>query len=512
MDIVTSAQMREIDRRAMEEFAVPGMILMENAGLRVVEAVRAGGPLRRIVILAGPGNNGGDGLVAARHLCRETDVSVWMASSPDAYRGDALLNLTMLQRTGHQLHLLAADGAIAKLEAELAVADLVIDALLGTGTAREVSGVLAVAIRAINSCNKPVLSVDIPSGICADSGRVLGEAVRASRTVTLGLPKRGLLLFPGAAHTGRVEVVDIGLPAELLSSSDFKLLTPEAVHEMLPVRPPDGHKGTFGTVLLVAGSQGMTGAAVLSARAALRGGAGLVTVASPSSVQPVVAAMIAEATTLALPENREGVLSAEALYLLREKWQSCSVLAVGPGLASDADTLSVLAGIMRECPLPLVLDADALTLLSRQPELALERKGFTVITPHPGEAARLLNCTATEIQDDRPAAASTLAIRYRCIVVLKGAHTLVADPGGIIFLNSTGNSGMASGGSGDVLTGLLAALLSQGLAPFDAAMTAVYLHGLAGDLAAAELGQAGLIAGDLPEYLPRAYQQIQKFK
>jgi ADP-dependent NAD(P)H-hydrate dehydratase / NAD(P)H-hydrate epimerase len=494
----------------MEEYGIPGIVLMENAGLRVVEAARASGPHKKIVILVGPGNNGGDGLVAARHLRGEADVSVWLAADADSCRGDALTNLTILTRLGHPLCLLKQDSDLSVLEAELKGADLVIDALLGTGTTREVSGVLAAAIRAVNLADKHVLSVDIPSGICADSGRVLGEAVRATRTVTFGLPKRGLLLFPGASYAGCLETVDIGLPPQLLSVPGLALLTEPTVRGLLPRRPPDGHKGTFGTVLLVGGSPGMTGAAVLAARAALRGGAGLVTAACPLSVQPVVAAMMAEATTLPLPENRRGYLQAESLYPLRKKWQSCAAVAVGPGLSTDADIMPVLAGIMRECPLPLVLDADALTLLARQPELADIREAGTVLTPHPGEAARLLGSTSTKVQEDRLGAVQALALRYRSVVVLKGAHTLVADTGGAIVLNTTGNSGMATGGSGDVLTGLIASLLAQGLGPFDAARAAVYLHGVAGDLAAALLGEEAMTAGDLLEHIPGAYQSIKR--
>ncbi|MBS4021628.1 MAG: NAD(P)H-hydrate dehydratase [Dethiobacter sp.] len=509
MDIVTANQMREIDRRAIAEFAIPGIILMENAGLRVVEAARDLAPKQKVIILAGPGNNGGDGLVAARHLSKKTKVSVWLAALPQDYRGDALSNLTMLQRLGHPFRLLADDGGIAALEGELEGAGLVIDAMLGTGTSRAVSGVLAAAISAVNRCGRPVLSVDIPSGICADSGRVLGEAVRASFTVTFGLPKRGLLLFPGADHTGRLEVVDIGLPPQLLTGHGFELLTEAAVCGLLRSREPDSHKGTFGTVLLVAGSPGMTGAAVLAARAALRGGAGLVTAACPRCVQPVIAAMVAEATTLPLPDNNHGRLRADALFLLREKWQSSNVVAVGPGLSTDANIMPLLAGILSECGLPVVLDADALTALARHPKLAESREADTVITPHPGEAARLLGCSVAEVQSDRPGAALSLAKRYRAVAVLKGAHTLVAAPDGSLALNTTGNSGMATGGSGDVLTGLLAALLAQGLAPFDAARAAVYLHGVAGDQAAAAIGQDALIAGDLLDWIPHAWLKIR---
>lgn len=510
MDIVTAAEMRTIDRRAIEEYGIPGIVLMENAGLRIVEIIRDHFPRGRVLVLAGRGNNGGDGLVVARHLCRERDVSVWLAAHPYAYQGDALTNLTILQRIGHPVRIMDGEASFQDLEKDLSDSALVVDALLGTGISREVDPLFSAVIRLINSKKAAVLSVDIPSGVCADSGRILGEAVRASLTVTFALPKRGLLLFPGAGVTGRLEVVDIGIPAQLLTGYRLRLLTAAAAYEMLPRRLPDGHKGTFGSVLLVAGSPGMTGAAVLAARAALRGGAGLVTVALPAGIQPVVAAQVPEALTLALPENKAGCLSQEAVHPLCEKWRVYDAVAIGPGLSQDNDAVPVLQSFLQECLLPVVMDADALNLLAKHPELLKDRSAETIITPHPGEAARLLNCSVQKVQEDRLQAAWSLAQCYSCTVVLKGAHTVIAGSDEIIFLNVTGNSGMATAGSGDVLTGLIASLLAQGLAAYEAARLAVYLHGLAGDLAAAKKGEAGLLAGDITEHLPQSYLEIQK--
>jgi NAD(P)H-hydrate epimerase len=510
MDIVTGAEMRVLDERAMSDFGLPGMLLMENAGLRVAEAVRNFSRCRRITVLAGRGNNGGDGLVAARHLRRSMQVSVWLAAPPAAYRGDALANLIILQRLGADCRVADNESALQKLETELRGTDLVVDALLGTGLTRRPDSPYAEIIRLVNESGAAVLAVDIPSGVCADSGRVAGEAIRADVTVTFALPKLGLLLFPGAACTGRLEVADIGIPEQLLSGHDLRLLTRETVRRLLPYRVPDGHKGSFGKVLLVSGSAGMSGAAVLSARAVLRGGAGAAVVAVPQAVQAQVAVQVPEAITLALPDTKRGTISPEALDSLRRQWAVCNVAAVGPGLSVDGEILPVLAGVLRECPLPLVLDADALNLLARSPAVFRERTTATVLTPHPGEAARLLDCDTAAVQADRPAAARELAVRFQSVVVLKGAHTLVAAPEGEMVLNVTGNSGMATAGSGDVLTGLLAALLAQRLSPFAAASLAVYLHGLAGDLAASVRGEASLTAGDIVESLPQAYLEIKK--
>lgn len=510
MDIVTGAGMRRLDERATSEFGLPGMILMENAGLRVTEAIRNFPRCRRITVLAGHGKNGGDGLVAARHLRREMEVSVWLAAPPAAFQGDALTNLTILQRLGADCRVADNGPALQELEAELRRSDLVVDALLGTGLTRPPESPYAEIIRLVNASGAPVLAVDIPSGVCADSGSVAGEAIRADVTITFALPKLGLLLFPGAACTGRLEVADIGIPEQLLSGHGLRLLTREEVRCLLPYRVPDGHKGSFGKVLLISGSAGMSGAAVLAARAVLRGGAGAALVAVPQAVQAQVAVQIPEAITLALPDTKRGTISPEALDSLRRQWTDCNVAAIGPGLSTDGEALPVLAGVLRECPLPLVLDADALNLLAETPAIFRECTAATVLTPHPGEAARLLGCDTAAVQADRPAAARELAVRFQSVVVLKGAHTLVASPEGEVVLNVTGNSGMATAGSGDVLTGLLAALLAQRVSPFEAASLAVYLHGLAGDLAASVKGEAGLVAGDIVESLPQAYLEIKK--
>ena len=509
MEIVTAAQMREIDRRAIEEYGIPSIILMEHAGLRLTEAI---GKLQcgaKIVILAGPGNNGGDGFVTARHLHRKKQVSVWTTAPFAAYKGDALINLTVLRNMGIPVRHLTAQS-LSTLACELQSAHLVVDALLGTGVSRPLEPDLAQIIQLVNEASAPVLAVDIPSGICADTGNVLGAAIRADFTVTFALPKRGLVCYPGASYAGKLQVVDIGIPPALLSDTSFTLLKSGIARAMLPKRPADAHKGTFGSVLLVAGALGMSGAVALSARAALRGGCGLVFAATPRSVQPTVAALVAEAITVPLPENKLGRLQGDGLYILRDKWRHCHAVAVGPGMTQDEEALPLLLGILAECPLPLVLDADALNLLAKHPAIIKGRQAPTIMTPHPGEAARLLHTDIESIQADRIASALKLAQKFHSTVVLKGAHTLIAEPDGSLALNVTGNSGMATAGSGDVLTGLLVSLLAQQLPVSQAARLAVYLHGLAGDLAAAAFGEASLVAGDLIDKISNAYLETCK--
>ena len=509
MEIVTAAQMREIDRRAIEDYEIPGIILMEHAGLRITEAI---GKLQcgpKIVIIAGRGNNGGDGFVTARHLHPDKQVSVWTTAPFDTYKGNALTNLTILRNLGIPVRQVTA-ASLSALECDLRNAHLMVDALLGTGVSRPVEPYLAQIIRLVNAVSALVLAVDIPSGICADSGQILGEAIRADVTVTFALPKRGVVCYPGAAYVGKLQVADIGIPPALLSGYGFTLLTPGIARAMLPARPIDAHKGTFGSVLLVAGALGMSGAVALSARAALRGGCGLVFAATPRSVQPTVAAQVAEAITVPLPENKLGRLQGDGLYILREKWRNCHAVAIGPGMTQDEEALPLLAGILAECPLPVVLDADALNLLAKHPEIMEARQAPTIMTPHPGEAARLLATDIESIQSNRISSALKLAQTYQSTVVIKGAHTLIAEPDGSLALNITGNSGMATAGSGDVLTGLLVSLLAQQLPVSQAARIAVYLHGLAGDLAAKTLGEASLVAGDLIETISNAYLETRK--
>ena len=503
MYVIKAEEMRRIDERAIKDYLIPGVILMENAGLCLVEAINRENYGPRLTVIAGRGNNGGDGFVVARHFYRKKHVHVWTAVRDEDYRGDALINLKILRKLGAPITCLQEPGALDSLQAELKNTDLVVDALFGTGLSRPLGDRDQSIVQAINQSPAPVLAVDIPSGICADSGQVLGAAVKADKTVTFALPKLGHYLHPGAAHRGELEVVDIGIPPMLLSGFAVSLLTSESMAALLPSRPDDGHKGTFGKVLLVAGSRGMTGAAILAARAALRGGCGLLYAAVPQGVWPIVAGGVAEAVLMPLPESEVGCIHQDAFPALAEKWADCQALAVGPGLGQEPGLQQLLELILKACPLPMVLDADALNLLAVIGPV--KGKAPTVITPHPGEAARLLGKKTAEIQANRIESARELAARYESVVVLKGAQTLIAAPDGKVAINSTGNNGMATAGSGDVLTGLLVSLLAQKLDPWQAAQLAVYLHGLAGDLAAEQLGQTSLMAGDLLKFLPQAY-------
>lgn len=514
LGLFTAEEMRRLDRRAVTELDIPGATLMENAGRGAADAIeRAFGPApgRRVAVVCGKGNNGGDGLVVARHLAgRGAAVEAWLIGAAADVRGDAAVNMDAARRAGLPLTEVAGAPGLEALRRALASADLVVDALLGTGVSGAATGLIADAIAAINEAGRPVCALDLPSGLSADRGALLGPTVRAQLTVTFGLPKRGLYLHPGAAHAGRIEVADIGVPRAWLEQGlTVGLLEAEDVLAVLPTRPADAHKGHYGHLLVVAGSIGKTGAAILACLGALRAGTGLVTCALPASQQPIVAARLAEAMTEPLPETGAQALSAKALDRLLELAGRMDAVAAGPGVGLDAETQATVRDLIRAAERPMVVDADALTALVGHLGTLREARGPRLLTPHPGEAARLLGRSIPEVQADRIESARRLARESGAIVALKGAGTVIAGPGGEVAINPTGNPGMATGGSGDVLTGVAGGFLAQGLGPEAALRAAVYLHGLAGDLAAAERGEAGLIAGDIADALPAALRRLR---
>ncbi len=512
LKLTTAAQMREMDRRTVEEYGVPSIVLMENAALRVVEVIAERfGPLKgkRIAVVCGKGSNGGDGLAIARHLAVRfsAEVSVHLAAEPSDYAGDAAVNYKMAQAFGLEMRL------FPDLYRSI---DLLVDALLGTGIKGGVEGALAETIRAINDEGCPVVSVDVPSGLNADTGSVDGACVKATLTVTFALPKLGLMVYPGAEYAGELIVADIGMPREVMAADDVKVMATEAADAAfwLPARVNgrDSNKGKFGHVTVFAGSAGFAGAPTLSAEAAARTGAGLVTLAVPAGIQPALMARVSPVVmTHGLPQTAEGTFSAQVVDAALTLAAKGTVAAIGPGLggAENDDLRKFVREFVSRCPVPLVIDADALNCLAKEPRhgasLVKSRQAATVLTPHPGEMGRLLGTDTKAVQADRRAAAESAAQNYGCVVLLKGARTLIASPDGRLAVNTTSNPGMATGGSGDVLTGHLAALLGSEIAPWEAASIGAYLHGLTGDLAAAaQGGPAGLIATDLIDHLPAA--------
>jgi NAD(P)H-hydrate epimerase len=508
--------MRQLERAAAE-IDLPPDALMENAGLAVAEEVRklrgnvAGSP---ILVLVGPGNNGGDGLVAARHLDDwGAQVTVYLYSRET----EEDKNFRLIEERDIPVARTEDDEGLSVLDDVLSSAEVVIDALFGTGKLRSLEGTvkgvldLVSLVRAIRS-QLTVVAVDLPSGLDADTGAVDPACLSADATITLGCPKVGLFCFPGAEKAGRIIVADIGLPPSLAYDISTELIASEWVTSVLPSRPLSANKGSFGKVLAASGSTNYVGAAYLACTAAHRVGAGLVTLATARSLQPVLAAKLVETTYAPLPEAAEGAIHAEAALVLLEHLGGYDVLLMGCGLGQHPSTMDFVRDSLFSLPAAqaLVLDADALNTLAETPDWPRRLGAEAVLTPHPGEMARLTGLSVAEIQADRIETARRFAAEWRKVVVLKGAYTVVAAPDGQVKLNPMANAGLASAGTGDVLSGAIAGLLAQGLSTFDAACCGVYVHGLAGDMMRQELGDAGMIASDLLSRLPLAIKELKE--
>ncbi len=508
MKVLSRESMKEADRQTIEKFSVPGAVLMETAGLRVVEFIRSNLPdSNRVVILAGPGNNGGDGLVVARLLKKAgVSVSLWSTVKPGAYRGDSAINEKYLDKTSFQIQRLSASADLDRLQFELNYADLVVDALLGIGADREVTGLLAEIIDTINGSGVPVLAVDIPSGVNANSGAVLGCAVRADWTVTFACPKLGLMFYPGAGLAGEIVIGDINIPESLLEDEIVDLVTSSFVRKVLPDRPADAHKGSLGRVLIVAGSPGMSGAAALAAESALKGGAGLVYLAAPESACTALDAKLVEVITIVLPESSVGVIDPSAAEIIIDKARECDVLAVGPGLDTGEVTSNLLNKLVQLCPVPMVFDAGALGALGKKMNMLRSARHMPVITPHPGEMARLIGKTAGQVQGSRLETALKNANLWNCIIMLKGPNTVIATPDGRASINPSGSPSLSTGGSGDLLTGMVASFIAQGIAPENAARVGAFMHGLAGDLLPEGRGH---MARDILAHYKEAFQYLK---
>lgn len=513
MRVLDTARMREADRRTIDEIGIPSIVLMENAGRAVAGAIEArfAAPARgRLAVLCGRGSNGGDGLVAARVLAeRGAAVAVVLLGRGEDVRGDARTNLDVARRLGLPVAEAPDEAAWEACRPEVAAADLVVDALVGTGLRAPLEGLPAAVVADVNAAGRPVVAVDLPSGLSADTGACIGASVEARVTVTLGAPKIPLVVSPAADRAGEMVVADIGIPARVvdeLAGPRVELLTRDALRAHLPARARDAHKGDCGRIVVVAGSPGKTGAARLAGTGALRSGAGLVTVATPASCVGPIAA-VPEYMTAALPETGDGTVRSTAVEVVLGL--GADVVAVGAGLGVGPEPRALVRALVERVPTPLVLDADALTVLAGDlGVLALRRDRVTVATPHPGEMARLAGTTVGAVQADRLDAARRFATEHGVHVVLKGARTVIAAPSGGVRINASGNPGMATGGTGDVLTGVVAAWLAQIEDAEAATSLAVHLHGLAGDLAAQRIGETALVAGDVADRLGAAALEL----
>lgn len=523
MKILTAAEMNQVDRLTTERFGISPATLMENAGASVAEFISSQFPSfarRRIVVLCGKGNNGGDGFVVARHLrVLGASPQVFLLASLEELKGEASENARRWKATGGTLAIVKSTGDWAAAQSTVASAQILIDALLGTGIRGTVEGILAEAIDDVNAIAKSnhatVIAVDIPSGLPADTGVALGPSIKANATVTFTAPKIGMVQPQAAGFVGELYVRNIGSPYELieeLGKGRIHWIDAEEVKIFAAPRHEGGNKGDYGHVLVVAGSYGKSGAAVLASWAALRAGAGLVTVATPDSVLPIVAAHSPEIMTEPLPATTAGTISLQSFdndrfnKLLDKK----RALAVGPGLSTNDETQRVVHKLVSDRAVPVILDADGLNAFAGRAAQLKNPAGNLALTPHPGEMARLAGCSIPEVQSKRLALALKSAADWNVNLVLKGHQTIVASPDGHAYINSTGNPGMGTAGTGDVLTGILAGLTAQfGTADWPRVLAfGVYLHGLAGDIPYAEFSNAPLMATDLIRALPRAYQKF----
>jgi hydroxyethylthiazole kinase-like uncharacterized protein yjeF len=512
MKLVTASEMRELDRRAIQDLGLPSLVLMENAGRTTYQILRREFPCLQgeVAVVAGRGNNGGDGFVVARYLAHAgIPVAVFLLGPRDQVSGDARVNLEILDPLGVVVKEVLTEADLNPALRRLGRAGLIVDALLGTGLNSPVKGLMATLIDRLNRLRAPVLAVDIPTGLSADTGEVLGVALKAEITVTYGWPKVGQVLPPGRDYVGRLWQVDISIPPIFAREVSLELAEARDLRALLPPRPFASHKGDFGHLLVLAGSEGKTGAAAMSSEAALRAGAGLVTLGIPASLNDILEVKLTEAMTLPLPEAAEArALGQGALRPIKEFLGRKSTLAIGPGLGTYPETRELVCKLVHDLPQPMVIDADGINNLAADTTCLEGAAGPRILTPHPGEMARLVGLSVPDVQVRRLDLARETAAKFGVTLVLKGAQTVVAAPDGRASLNSTGNPALASGGTGDVLTGLIGGFLAQGLAPWDAARLGVYLHGLAADYFVAHYGPRGLIAGDLLRVLPEVLNQF----
>jgi NAD(P)H-hydrate epimerase len=513
MKLVKPDEMKEIDRKAIEETGIPGIVLMENAGRGTVDEIeREFGSVvsKKVVIVCGKGNNGGDGFVIARWLIkREANVSVFLIGRQKDISGNARINLNILRKMNTQVREVIDEDGLPPLKESFKDADVVVDAIFGTGFKGDVKGIIARIVDLINKKNAPIVSVDVPSGVNSENGSVENVCVKATLTCTMCLPKRGLYLYPGRMYRGKLQVIDIGTPHSLFDNISVELTDISLASSILPQRPPYGHKGTFGKVLILAGSPGLTGAATLASLSALKSGAGLVYLGIPHSLNQILETKATEVVTVPLPETPSHTIGSSAVDVLNTYFKGVDVIAVGPGTGVHTDTRDLIIRMMETISSPIIIDADGLNNLNSD-----DFKGDhppVVLTPHPGELSRLTGESIGYIDKNRIDVALTLAREWNVVLVLKGAPTVVASPDERCYLNTTGNSALATAGSGDVLTGTIAGLCAQGKDPLQSAVLGVYLHGLSGDLAAEEKTEYSVIAGDVMDKIPGAIKKIQDY-
>jgi hydroxyethylthiazole kinase-like uncharacterized protein yjeF len=517
MILVTAGQMQRMDHKTINDFGIPGRVLMENAGQGAFDMlVRKFAPLegKKVAIFIGRGNNGGDGFVIGRYLMEKgIQTTFYLLTTQDKLAGDAKANYILARKLGKKhpgskLIEIPDTDTLDLHKAEILLHDLFVDAIFGIGLNSHVRGFFKDVIDLLNESKKEIFSIDISSGLHADTGAVCGVAIKASATACFGFAKAGQILYPGNQHTGDLEVIDIGIPGFIAQDENpnLFLLENKDITPLFAPRRFQSHKGSFGHLLMVAGSPGKTGAAALCANAAMRSGTGLVTLGIAQSLNPCLESQVIEPMTVPLPETAKGCLCDTSLAPIKKLLQDKQALALGPGLGIEKETRTLVKKLIQDTSIPLVIDADGLNCIVGFLDILKSRKAPTILTPHPGEMARLCQKTTQEIQTDRIGIATWFAREYQVVLVLKGAQTLVCCPDGRTFINPGGNPGMASGGMGDVLTGMIAGFAAQGFSIEDAALSGVFIHGLCGDILA-EQTRFGFLASDMVHAIPKTIHE-----
>lgn len=515
MYLVNSSEMNEIDRITTENYGIPAIVLMENAGINVVDALsRESGGLfmKRINVFCGGGNNGGDGFVIARHLKTEgARVKIYFTGDYALLKEESLINLKAAGKYGIQIINLRSADDIKSNESSILGCDIVIDALIGTGLKNDVSGFMAQLIVYINMMAKYTVAVDIPSGVDSDTGDIKGVGVYASLTVTFGLPKTGITIYPGLEYTGKLIVADINFPPELLSiPRQTVLITKEIAAPMMPYRHPNANKGHFGPILIIGGSPGMTGAVVLAAKAALKSGAGIVTAAVSQSLAASVKVRSDELIVVPVKDSKDGFMNEDAYGHIMELAGPAKVVVIGPGMSRDKGTQSLIKKLIKDIKKPMIIDADGLNALESDKTCLKNMDKDVILTPHIGEMSRLTGIRIEDIIRDKIGALRNFISDYKVNVILKDGRSMLADTEKNIYINTTGNPGMATPGSGDVLTGIIAAFMGHSQTSAQAGIAASYVHGLSGDMLLSDISGEGITAGDIINNVPRAIKALKK--
>ncbi len=518
MLLVTANQMQDMDKQTIDSFGIPGMVLMENAGRGAVDFFLETVSIEshhQVAIFAGRGNNGGDGFVIARYLVEKNiPVTVFLLASKDRVTGDAKINLELFDRLCKKNNLgslieVTDKAALSQHKTSMLHHHFFIDAILGTGLNSNVRGFFKDVIELINSSEQPLMSIDIPSGLNSDTGQPLGKAVMADATATFAFAKAGHILYPGNEYTGDLKIIDIGIPQYIADEKNIclSLIEKEQIADLFSDRSFDSHKGSFGHLLVVAGSPGKTGAAALCSNAAMRCGTGLVTLGIAKGLNKRIEPLVIEPMTVPLPEKQKGMLTEHCLYPILDLAAEKQALALGPGIGTDKGTQKLVKRLVKEISIPMIIDADGLNCLADNLSILKEKKAPMILTPHPGEMARLCGCSTADIQADRLNIATAFSKAHDLILVLKGAQTIISLPDGKSYICPTGNPGMASGGMGDVLTGLIAGFCAQGFTPEHAGLAGVYIHGLCADILAEKIGAFGFLASDMVANIPMTIHQ-----